>query len=75
MLLLVKMKSEAVCERSQTRARAGLGVNGIIDKFIYKQQFSRRGFIGNIQGDSRKFLGHFKCHFGQQISSESLKQI
>ena len=39
MRLSVKMKNEAVCERSQTRARAGLGVNGMIDKFIYKQQF------------------------------------
>ena len=39
MLLSVKMKNEAVCERSQTRARSGLGVNGMIDKFIYKQQF------------------------------------
>ena len=34
MLLSVKMKNEAVCERSQTRARAGLGVNRMIDKFI-----------------------------------------
>ena len=39
MLLSVKLKNEAVCERSQTQARAGLGVNGMIDKFIYKQQF------------------------------------
>ena len=39
MLLSVKMKNEAVSERSQTQARAGLGVNGMIDKFIYKQQF------------------------------------
>ena len=37
MLLSVKIKNEAVCEQSQTRA--GLGVNGMIDKFIYKQQF------------------------------------
>ena len=34
-----KMKNEVVCEWSQTRARAGLGVNGMINKFIYKQQF------------------------------------
>ena len=34
-----KMKNEAVCERSQTRGRAGLGVNGMINKFIYEQQF------------------------------------
>ena len=27
--------------------------------------------LGNIQGDSRKFLGHIKRHFGSQISSES----
>ena len=26
-----------------------------------------------IQGDGWKYLGHFKCHFGSQISSESLK--
>jgi len=39
MLLSVKMKNEAVCERSQTPVRAGLGVDGIIDGFIYKQQF------------------------------------
>ena len=39
MLLSVKMKNEAVCEQLQTRARTGLGVNGMIDKFIYKQQF------------------------------------
>ena len=42
MLLSVKMKNEAVCEWLQTQARAGLGVswlNGMIDKFIYKQQF------------------------------------
>ena len=39
MLLSVKMKNEAVCEWSQTQARAGLGVNGMINKFIYKQQF------------------------------------
>ena len=32
-------KNEVVCEQSQTWARAGLGVNGMIDKFIYKQQF------------------------------------
>ena len=32
-------KNEAACERLQTWARAGLGVNGMIDKFIYKQQF------------------------------------
>ena len=29
---------------------------------------------GNIQGESRKFLGLFKRHFGSQILSESLKQ-
>ena len=39
MLLSVKMKNEAVSEWSQTQVRAGLGVNGMIDKFIYKQQF------------------------------------
>ena len=39
MLMSVKMKNEAVSERSQTWATAGLGVNGMIDKFIYKQQF------------------------------------
>ena len=39
MLLSVKVKNEAVIERSQTWASAGLGVNGMIDKFIYKQQF------------------------------------
>ena len=39
MLLSVKMKNEAVCEWSQTQARTGLGVNGMSDKFIYKQQF------------------------------------
>ena len=32
-------KNEAVSEWLQTRARAGLGVSGMIDKFIYKQQF------------------------------------
>ena len=31
-------------------------------------------FIGNVQGDGRKFKGHFICHFGPQISSESLKR-
>ena len=39
MLPSVKMKNEAVSERSQTQVRAGLDVNGMIDKFIYKQQF------------------------------------
>ena len=39
MLLSVKVKNEAVSQWSQTRVRAGLGVNGMIDKFIYKQQF------------------------------------
>ena len=39
MLLLVKMKNKVACERSQMCARAGLGVNGMIDEFIYKQQF------------------------------------
>ena len=39
MLLSVKMKNEAVSERLQTQLIAGLGVNGMIDKFIYKQQF------------------------------------
>ena len=39
MLLSVKVKNEAVSERWKTRARAGLGINGMIDKFIYKQQF------------------------------------
>ena len=39
MLLSVKMKNEVVSEWLQTQARAGLGVNGMIDKFIYKQQF------------------------------------
>ena len=39
MLLSVKIRNEVVCERSQTRVRAGLGVDGMIDKFIYKQQF------------------------------------
>ena len=29
---------------------------------------------GNIQGSGRKFLGHFKRHFGPQIWSESFKQ-
>jgi len=38
MLLSVKIKNEAVCERSQTWVRAGLGISGMIDKFIYKQQ-------------------------------------
>ena len=37
--LSVNMKTEAVFERSQTWARAGLGVKWMIDKFIYKQQF------------------------------------
>ena len=32
-------KNEAVCKWSQTRVRAGLGVDGMIDKLIYKQQF------------------------------------
>ena len=39
MLLSIKMKNEAVSEQSQTRAIAGLSVNGMINKFIYKQQF------------------------------------
>ena len=39
MLLSVKVKNEAVIEKSQTWARAGLGVNEMIDKFISKQQF------------------------------------
>ena len=46
MLLSVKMKNEAVSERSQTQERAGLGrkltteiVNGMIDKFIHQHQF------------------------------------
>ena len=39
MLLSVKMKNEAICEWLQTWARAGLDVNGMIDKFICKQQF------------------------------------
>ena len=39
MLLSVKMKNKAVSKRSPTRARAGLGVNGMIDKFIYKHKF------------------------------------
>ena len=30
-------KNEAICEWLQTWARAGLGVDGMIDKFIYKQ--------------------------------------
>ena len=41
MLLSVKMKDEVVCERLQTQVRAGLGVNGMINKFIYKQQFQQ----------------------------------
>ena len=28
----------------------------------------------NIQGDGRKFLGHFRRHCGSHISSESFKQ-
>ena len=47
-----------------------LFINSNSSKLFYSWQ-SRKGFIGNIQGDSRKFLGHFKCHFGPQISSES----
>ena len=35
----MKNKNEAVSERLQTQARAGLGVSGMIDKFIYEQQF------------------------------------
>ena len=34
-----KMKNEPVSEWSQTRLRAGLRVSGMINKFIYKQQF------------------------------------
>ena len=30
--------------------------------------------LANIQGDGRKFLGHFKRHFMSQIPSESSKQ-
>ena len=39
MFLSVKMKNVAVYEPMQTGERAGLGVSGMIDKFIYKQQF------------------------------------
>ena len=38
MLLSVKVKNEAVSEWLQT-GESWLGVNGMIDKFIYKQQF------------------------------------
>ena len=34
-----KMKNEPVSEWLQTRLRAGLRVSGVIDKFIYEQQF------------------------------------
>ena len=30
--------------------------------------------LANIQGDGRKFLGHFKRHFMSQIPSESFEQ-
>ena len=30
--------------------------------------------VGSIQGDGRKFLGHFRRHCGSQISLESFKQ-
>ena len=29
---------------------------------------------GNIQGSTRKFLGHFRCYSGSQISSESSRE-
>ena len=29
---------------------------------------------GNIQGGTRKFLGHFQCYSGSQISSESSRE-
>ena len=31
--------------------------------------------LGKIQGDSRKFLDHFKSYFGSQISSQSLNVV
>ena len=31
--------------------------------------------FGNLQGGGRKFLGHFKYHFGSQISFRSLKRL
>ena len=31
--------------------------------------------LGKVQGDSRKFLDHFKSYFGSQISSQSLNEI
>ena len=33
------MKNDVVSEQLQTQLIASLGVNGMIDKFIYKQQF------------------------------------
>ena len=30
--------------------------------------------LSNVQGDSQKFLGHFKRHLGSLRSSESLKE-
>ena len=73
MLLSVKMKNEAVSERSQTRGRAGLGVNGMIDKFIYKQHLANvstndslgeallvisKETVGNSCDISSAILGH-----------------
>ena len=32
-----------------------------------KKIFSKEEEVGNIQGGSEHFSGHFKCHFGSQI--------
>ena len=34
-----------------------------------------RVFGGKIQGDSQKFLDHFKSYFGSQISLQSLNEV
>ena len=55
MLLSIKMKNEAVCEQWQTWARAGLGVNGMIDKLFINSNFSKLFFTNDSETNERLY--------------------
>ena len=63
-MLLLVLAVRMALKMSQEFLTVSLDINvpGISDRLL------------GYQGDGQKFLGHFKRHFGSQISSESLKQ-
>ena len=42
---------------------------------VYVSTVQNRKIFGKIQGGGRKFLRHFKCHFGSQVTFRSIRRL